>query len=131
VRIGTLRSRLGPDIATRFAGAMAIMPQHYETARRRRARLASAIAASVPPGTAIILPAVSVRYLERHGPRANLGEFYRKTLGLTSIAGHVGLPQVQLGTRPAGQPVGMSLLGAGHADRALLTLARHIEEQTE
>ena len=129
-KLRRLHPRLGTAIAARFAGVMAITSEQYADAGRARARMAAHVAAACPLGRAIALPTVSLRYLNRQGGD-NLGEFYANTLGLTAIAGHGGLPQVQLGIALAGDRIGMALLSAPHADRALLELARKHEERSK
>ena len=81
--------------------------------------------ALVPPETAIVMPTTPCIALLRDVPASVIGDFYRRALTLTSLAGHCGAPQVAL---PLGFwrgcPVGVSILGAPGSDRSLLALTR-------
>ena len=62
--------------------------------------------------------------------RANAAEVQAvrmRTMAITCIAGLAGLPQVSLPLHtPAGEPVGVSLLGPAGSDRTLIELASQL-----
>jgi len=118
------RPAFAPDIGQRFAGAAAVTASEVAHCRPMRERFRRRLAASAPPGTAIVLPTTPCIALPRAASAAAVGDFYRRALTLTSLAGHCGAPQVAL---PMGRwqncPIGLSILGAPGSDHALLDLA--------
>ena len=120
-----IKPRFAPDMAERFAGALndtAPLALH-EALRRRTVAHTRAV---LPPGHAAILPTAPVKGLPKEPDGATLGAFYPRALALSAIAGHAGLPQLQIPT-PAG---GLSLIAAQGADRALLAIAECIPRTT-
>ena len=122
-RIAAIGPRFGPDIAERFADALAPQPYlaHHRSYRQRARTL---LAGLLPPGTAMLLPTTPVARLPRDVDGAALGHFYPRALALSAIAGHAGAPQVHI---PAG-PVGFSVVVAPGTDRALVDFARDLGE---
>jgi len=118
------RPDFAPDIAPRFAGAATVTAAQAERYRPVRAALRARIAALVPPDTALVMPVACSVAPEKTAPPDVIGDFYRRTLTLTSIAGHCGVPQVvfPLGLWD-GCPIGLSAIGARGSDAALLRLA--------
>jgi amidase len=68
-----------------------------------------------------VLPTTPRIALRKDAQPSEFADFYPRALTLTSIAGHTGLPQISI---PAGEvagcPVGLSIVGSGDHDRALL-----------
>ncbi|MBS7543325.1 amidase [Ancylobacter oerskovii] len=126
-RLASVSPRFAPPIAERFAGALAIAEADYQSASADRRRLARIVASCCPPDTAIAVPVVSRRHVRRDASAAERGAFYAGTLGLTALAGHAGMPQVQLGAT-RGEGLGLALLGSAGCDLALLDLARRVAE---
>jgi amidase len=129
------KPRFADDIAQRFAGAAAVT--HAEVARFRPIRTAirDSFEAMIPADTAIVMPITSSAALRIDAPPQTIGDFYRRTLTLTSVAGHCGAPQITLPFgRRQGCPIGFSVLGRRGSDRALLelavTLAARVAEST-
>jgi amidase len=118
------------DIGERFAGTAAVTADQVEHFRPVRAAIRARSEALVPSGTAIVIPTTPCVALARNAPGRVIGDFYRRALTLTSIAGHCGAPQLAL---PLGLwhgcPIGLSILGARGSDRALLDLARKLAAQ--
>jgi amidase len=119
------RPRFAADIAGRFAGAARITPAEVADFVPVRAAIRARFAALVPPDTALVVPTSPCVALLRDAPASVIGDFYRRALTLTSIAGHCGAPQAAL---PLGFwrdcPVGVSIIGAPGSDRSLLDLTR-------
>jgi amidase len=121
------RPRFSDDIAPRFAGVAAITPAEVALYAPTRAAIGDRYKALVPADTAILMPVTPCLALSVNAPADAIGDFYRRALTLTSVAGHCGAPQA---TVPLGQwqgcPIGLSLLGPRGSDRALLQLTAHI-----
>ena len=117
--------RFAADIAERFAGAARITPAEVADFVPVRAAIRARFAALLPSDTALVIPTTPCVALLRDAPASVVGDFYRRALTLTSIAGHCGAPQAAL---PLGFwrgcPVGVSILGAPGSDRSLLALTR-------
>jgi amidase len=117
--------RFAADIAERFAGTARITPAEVADFAPVRAAIRARFAALVPSETALVIPTTPCVALLRDAPASVIGDFYRRALTLTSIAGHCGAPQAAL---PLGFwrgcPVGVSILGAAGSDRPLLALTR-------
>ena len=116
-RIDALGLRFGADIAARFASTRTITYADYATASVVREQFSAWLDTQLRPDRVALLPAASVPYLEISAGNAEIGHFYAITLGLTAIAGHAGMPQLQVGAGP------LSMLTSRGADRALLDLA--------
>jgi len=122
--------RFAADIAERFAGCVRITPTEVESCRSARAAIRVRFEAVVPPDTALIVPTTPCVALLRDASADVVGDFYRRALTLTSIAGHCGAPQAAL---PLGFwqgcPIGVSVVGARGSDRSLLDLSRKLPTQ--
>ena len=122
--ITSKKPRFADDIALRFAGAAAITPAEVARCRPIRAAINNRFEALIPADTAIVMPITSCTALRTDAPPHTIADFYRRTLTLTSVAGHCGAPQVTLPLgRWQGCPTGLSVLGRRGSDRALLELA--------
>jgi amidase len=121
--ITSKKPHFADDIALRFAGAAAITPAEVARCRRIRAAVRDRFEALISADTAIVMPITPCTALRIDAPPHTIGDFYRRTLTLTSVAGHCGAPQV---TFPLGRwqdrPIGLSVLGRRGSDRALLEL---------
>ena len=129
------KPRFADDIALRFAGTAAITPAEVARFRPIRDAIRDRFDALIPPDTAIVMPVTACPALRINAPPQTIGDFYRRTLTLTSVAGHCGAPQVTLPLgRRRGCPIGLSVLGRRGSDRALLelavTLAARVAEST-
>jgi len=118
------RPPLASDIGQRFAGAATVTPAQVARFRPVRTAIQARFEALVLPGTAIVIPTTPCVALLRNASDDIIGDFYRRALTLTSIAGHSGAPQVAVPVgRWWGCPIGLSIVGAPGSDRALLALA--------
>jgi len=122
--VGAAIPHFGAPIAARFADAASITAADVARWAPRRAEMARAIHAALDDGIGLVMPTAPCIALRKDASGAAIGEFYRRALALTSVAGHAGVPQI---TIPAGHaqgcPVGVSLLAARGQDRALLQAA--------
>jgi len=114
---------LGPGIAQRFADGAAIGPGEVTAARGVLAEARALLAARLPAGTAVLLPAASSTAPPIATDPARKAEYRAATLRLTCLAGVGGLP---VAVAPAalvdGLPVGLAVLGAAGSDTALTGL---------
>jgi amidase len=111
----------GPAIAPRFADAAAIRDADVAHFIPLRTEFSGRLRKLLVDGTGLVIPTTPCIALRKDVPDEQIGAFYQRTLTLTSIAGHAGLPQLTL---PAGQidgcPIGLSIVAGPHLDRALL-----------
>ena len=111
----------GPGVRERFAWAAGLTAAAEAEAEAVRAEALRVLDAILPPGTALLLPTAPGIAPRLATPGAELEAFRTRAMTLTCIAGLGGLPQVSV---PAGTlegcPVGLSVIGARGADRALL-----------
>lgn len=125
---------LGPDfsvdirerfkwVSTITADAVASAQAHRSTIRNRLDALLAdhhVLALPTTPGTAPFLST----------PVPELEAWRNRALGLLCIAGHAGLPQINLPlTRLDGRPLGLSLVAARGQDTLLLDLACRLMEE--
>lgn len=119
--ISAAHPRFGERVAPRFAEASSITPAEIARWTPVRAALADRVRAKLGDGIGLVLPTAPRIALRKDAEPSEFADFYPRTLTLTSIAGHAGLPQISI---PAGEiggcPVGLSIVGSGGHDRALL-----------
>ncbi len=118
-------AKLGPGVAERMKRASTITAEQQREGRKVLAQATTRAEALAQPGCILILPtAPSVAPLIAATPE-ELDAYRVGVMRLTCIASISGLPQV---TVPIGTlddaPVGLSLIGWGGSDEALLALAR-------
>jgi amidase len=124
------RPHFAADIAQRFASAAAVTPAEVARYAPIRAEIRARFESLLPADTAIVMPATPCPALSAKAPPDAIGDFYRRALTLTSVAGHCGAPQFTLPLdRWRGCPIGLSVLGPRHGDRALLELAATLAAQ--
>ena len=121
------RPDFAQEIGERFASAATVTTDQVEHYRAVRVAIRARFEALMQPDTAIVMPTTPCLALSKDAPGDVIGDFYKRALTLTSIAGHCGAPQVAL---PLGLwqgcPIGLSILGVRGSDRALLDLATKI-----
>jgi amidase len=113
--------RFGDAMAPRFADAAAISSPDVDRYRTLRAALTKKVKATLGDGVGLLVPTAPCVALRKNADGAEISEFYRRALALTSLAGHSGVPQISMPAgRVAGCPVGLSVLASAGHDRALL-----------
>ena len=129
--ITSTRPDFAADIGERFASAATVTADQVEHYRPVRAAIRARFEALAPTGTAIVIPTTPCVALPKNAPGDVIGDFYRRALTVTSIAGHCSAPQIAL---PLGLwqgcPIGLSIVGAPGSDGALLDLARKLTAQS-
>lgn len=118
------RPQLGPGVRERFERAARVPPEDVELERRFRHGVVERLEGLIPPGSALVLPTAPGIAPPRNAPTDEVEVVFRaRAISLLCIAGLGGLPQVSI---PAAElsacPLGLSLVGARYADRALLDL---------
>lgn len=127
--ITATQPRFGEAIAPRFAGAAEITAEDVAKWQPLRDAIRARLRAELSGGVAWLIPTAPSIALRKDAPGAGaqIGPFYGRALTLTSIAGHAGLPQVNLPVATVdGCPVGLSLVAGAGQDRALLDAARRL-----
>jgi amidase len=117
------KPKLGPFCLERMRFAATVQPADVAAARARRAAVRERLERLIDADTVLILPSAAGIAPRIDASMAEQEEVRARTIGLTSIAGLAGLPQVSL---PLGQledgPVGLSLIAARGNDALLLEL---------
>lgn len=119
---------LGPDfgdgIRQRFEWVSTITAEQVAVAEAHRARIRSALDDLLVDGAVIALPTTPGGAPLLSTPVPALEAWRNRALGLLCIAGHAGLPQVNLPVAVVdGKPVGLSLIAARGNDALLMELA--------
>lgn len=119
--ISAAKPRFGEAIASRFAEASSITPAEIVRWTPVRAAFAARVRAALGDGVGLVVPTTPRVALRKDATPSDYSDFYQRTLTITSIAGHAGLPQI---TVPVGDvdgcPVGLSIVASWGRDRALL-----------
>lgn len=114
----------GPSIRMRFDYAKGVSEADYRTAMANRAANRARIRGLLGEDTIAILPSAAGPAPLKSASGAEVDQFRARIMRITAIAGHGGLPQVNLPFVDAdGLPVGVSLLGPAGSDLALLRFA--------
>lgn len=123
-QIAKVSAHFGPDIAARFAAAKAVDDATFSRANDVRNEIAAAMDAALADDVVMIIPTGPGPAPRLDATRDEFNAFRMEALGLLSIAGHAGLPQISMpGAKLDGAPIGLSLVGRKGSDGALLSLA--------
>lgn len=113
-----------PDIAARFQWACQLTAAEEVQAEALCQAWKAEIIAQLD-NAYLVIPTTPDLAPLRTASDADLADFRMKLLGLTSLAGLAGLPQVHLPlVKINGVPFGISVIGKPHSDMQLLALAR-------
>ncbi|WP_022723148.1 amidase [Rhodopseudomonas sp. B29] len=127
--ISATKPRFGEAIAPRFAGTEEITAEDVARWQPVRDAIRAKLRTQLSVGTAWLIPTAPCIALRKDAPGAGaqIGPFYGRALTLTSIAGHAGLPQINLPVATVdGCPAGLSIVAGAGQDRALLDAARRL-----
>ncbi|MCP4385433.1 MAG: amidase [Hyphomicrobiales bacterium] len=109
----------------RFESASRVTEREYRTAVARRAAARDRILSVVGDGGFIVVPTFPTIAPLLTSSEIELEAFRSRALSIMCIAGLAGLPQISLPVaRVRGAPLGLSLIGPPHRDRALISLGR-------
>ena len=126
--VSKTQPKLGPGVKERFEFAATITPDQVAAATTRRREITAQVESLLGADGVICLP-TSPRAAPLRGTPADQVEveYRNQAMRLLCIAGLSGLPQISLPMAAIdGLPLGLSLIGARHSDRALIALARRI-----
>jgi amidase len=127
--VAAVKPRLSPTVQARFDQAPHQPPAKTAWARHLRATAGVRIRALLGGGAVMVFPTSPMIPPKRDAGPEEIQALRERTIGVTSIAGFSGAPEVTLpAARVAGAPVGLSLLSAPGTDRALLALAERAAE---
>lgn len=118
---------LGPGIRERFAMAAKITNDELREAKQRRDKVRERMSELLQGGTVLIVPTTPGPAPFKNTPQAELEQFRRRLISVTSIASLAGLPEVTLPVLTSeGCPVGISLIGAPGSDESLLDVTAQV-----
>jgi amidase len=126
--VSATRPQFGPGTKERFAYAATITPAQVEAANARRKAIRAQVDTLLGADGVICVP-TSPRVAPLRGTPADQVEvaYRNQAQRILCIAGLCGLPQISLPMATLdGLPLGLSLIGARYADKALIALARRI-----
>jgi len=117
--------RLAWSVARGLVSGAAWSEAERSYAAITRREVTARMAQLLPPGTILCLPTTPFPAPKRGLPVSDLAMPRERISALTCIAGHSGVPQVNLpGAVVDGAPVGLSILGGRGTDATLLAVAR-------
>ena len=118
------RPHFGPGIGERFLAAKATEPSMVAPSRAFRRMFQTRIRPLLAGGAVLVYPTSPCIAPLLTAGREEIDAVRQATIGVTAIAGLVGLPEVTLPAATSnGAPIGLSLVGGFGQDRALLALA--------
>ena len=127
----------GPEAAQNFDLIKRLDRRRVSPAAQRREAYFRRLKAFLGPNDLLCMPTTPALAppkgtIEPRG-RAGAGDYYPRTLSLTSVAGIGRLPQVSLplAESTGGVPVGLSLLAANGRDAFLLSVVKRVAELME
>jgi amidase len=125
--IRTARPRFGDAIAGRWQTAEHTTEAEVATARASKERIRAHVRSVLGHRGIAVLPSAASLAPRRDADAAQVSAVRLHTMAITCIAGLAGLPQVSLPLQtPAGEPLGVSLLGPAGSDQALIELAARL-----
>ena len=127
--VAAVKPKLSPAVQARFDQAPHQPAAKTAWARHLRAIAGARIRGLLGGGAVLVFPTSPIVAPRRDVGPQEIQEVRERTIGVTSIAGFSGAPEVTLPVaRVEGAPVGLSLLAAPGSDRALLALAERAAE---
>ncbi len=129
--LASIGPSFGAGIRERFAWVSTITPEMVRAADVERARVVARMNGLLEDDVVLALPTTPGAAPRLDTPVAAREAWRNRALGLLCIAGHAGLPQVNLPmTDLEGRPLGLSLVAAHGNDRLLLSLACNLLERS-
>ncbi|WP_159392793.1 amidase [Methylobacterium sp. C1] len=125
--VSDVRPTLGPGVSDRVEAARRITAPEVEAAQATRDQICALVAAVWKEAGVIVVPTVPGAAPLRTSSIETLERYRGIAMGLTSLAGHTGCPQLSLPVlRMSGAPLGLSLIGPRGSDRQLLALGSEL-----
>lgn len=116
------QSSLAPAISTRVDWARDITKQEYQDAKHQQQIFSDAIEKTLELGL-WLLPTTPGAPPKLDTPANELAEYRTQLMGLTSLAGLGGLPQLHIPMTEFSSPQGISLVGRKNSDSSLIATA--------
>jgi len=127
--VASAKPKLSPAVQARFDQAPHQPPAKTAWARHLRATAGARIRGLLGGGAVMVFPTSPMIPPKRDVGPDEIQHLRERTIGVTSISGFSGAPEVTLPVaRVDGAPVGLSLVSAPGSDRALLALAERAGE---
>ena len=125
--VTAVQPALGPGIRDRVAYARQVDPALVTRATELRARVRARALALLADGAVLLLPTAPGIAPLRGSPPEVLAEVRARAIGLLSLSGLAGTPQITLPLATLeGCPLGLSLMAAPGRDTLLLELAQRL-----
>ncbi|MEH0688094.1 amidase [Vibrio cholerae] len=122
---------LDPAIATRVEWARTLTESQYTAACDEQQRFKQALVEHMEDHALWwLLPTTPAGAPKLTMPANELAVYRSQLMGLTSLAGLSGLPQLHLPNAAAAMPCGLSFLGSAHSERALIQTAMQLNLDT-
>ena len=119
-----------PAIAARWEAASRISDEAAAQARATSQAVRQRVRALLGSDGVAVLPSAAGLAPRRDADPAAVDAVRQRTMAITCIAGHAGLPQVSLPLHGAqGEVLGISLMGPAGTDLALIRLARALHAE--
>ena len=119
--------RLSFEVGDRYGGARAITDAEVEAARAARLEILKRMEDVLASGSFVCLPTAPSPAPPTGQRRSDRDPLRARISALTSIAGTIGAPQVNLPLAEVdGMPVGLSLIGPRGSDEGLIGFAREV-----
>ncbi|MBE9553871.1 MAG: amidase, partial [Proteobacteria bacterium] len=127
--IGEVNPTFGPGVAERFEFISKITNDEVARWQEWRGKLARRMNDLMDVGAVMAIPTSPCVAMFRGEPQDRLADDRRRILTTTGLAGHAGLPQINIpyGTVD-GAPTGFSIVGRKGGDEVLLDLARKLAQ---
>jgi amidase len=128
--IAATHPTFGPAASASFASLGQLDRAHIGPAIHRREQICRALQQSLAPRDLLCIPtAPTIAPLKGSADHDRNGDYYTRTIALTSLAGIARLPQVSLPLANVhGAPIGLSIIGGHGYDAYLLRFAATISK---
>jgi amidase len=125
--IDATKPHFGAAIAERWQAARRVSDADAAAAKAAMSDIRARVRNALGTHAIAVLPSAASLAPLRAADALHVQSVRMRTMAITCIAGLAGLPQVSLPLRtPAGEPVGVSLLGPVGSDRMLIELASQL-----
>lgn len=118
------------DVAARLAAAARLTDAEVDEASAVRTEIRSTMHSALV-GRVLVLPTLHAVAPLLTSSAEELFAFRQEAIGLLSIAGHAGLPQISIPVKHEGSPIGLSIIGPPGSDLALVEIVERMTNVAE